>query len=169
MHNLVNENHASWYLIQTKPKQEFRALEQLENQGYNCFLPTLHVEKLNAGKLHFCVEPLFARYMFIQLDTVMSNWSPIRSTRGVTKLIEFGGRFAALSDECIKPLRDRHAGLPMRMLEPGNRVTILDGPFAGLEGIYEMPDGEARAMVLIQLISEPQKLSFAIAGLRKVA
>ncbi|MDB5729347.1 MAG: hypothetical protein JWQ00_2552, partial [Noviherbaspirillum sp.] len=51
----------SWYLIQTKPKQEFRALEQLENQGYTCFLPTLQVEGLITDKLHLCIEPLFAR------------------------------------------------------------------------------------------------------------
>jgi transcriptional antiterminator RfaH len=169
MHKLADVDHVSWYLIQTKPRQEFRALEQLENQGYTCFLPNLQVEKLVTGKLHLCIEPLFARYMFIQLNTTKSNWSPIRSTRGVSKLVEFGGRLATLSEECIQTLRERHFGQPKRMFAAGDRVAVSNGPFAGLEGIYEMPDGEARAMVLIELMSQPQKLSFAVTALRKVA
>jgi transcriptional antiterminator RfaH len=169
MHNFANIGHISWYLIQTKPKQEFRALEQLENQRYKCFLPTLKVEKLISGKLQVCEEPLFSRYMFIELDSITSSWSPIRSTRGVSRLVEFGGRFAALSDEYIQILRNSQVGSPKRIFEQGDRITISSGPFAGLEGIYEMPDGEARAMVLIELLSQPQKLSFSVAALRKVA
>lgn len=35
----------SWYLIQTKPKLEMLALENLANQGYECYLPMMNVEK----------------------------------------------------------------------------------------------------------------------------
>lgn len=45
-----------------------------------------------------------------------------------------------------------------------NRLT--EAPFAGTEGIYQMADGERRAMVLIELLSKQVRV--APASLRKV-
>lgn len=160
---------AAWYLAQTKSRQEFRALEQLQNQGFNCFLPTLVVEKLVHGKLEKCSEPLFSRYLFIELDLDRDNWSPIRSTRGVSKLVSFGGRLATLPDECIAELERVQDARPRSIFTPGERVAVVQGPFAGLEGIYQMHDGEARALILIELMNQPHKLKFAVQMLRKAA
>ena len=143
-------------------------MEQLENQHYQCFLPTLQVEKRRRGKLEIVNEPLFSRYLFIQLDTVSTNWAPLRSTRGVSKLIEFGGRFATVPAPVIDALHN-WSELPQKTeFEAGETVGIASGPFEGIEGIYQMPDGEARAVILIELICQPQKLSFKLDALRKV-
>lgn len=158
-----------WYVVQTRPRQEFRALEQLQNQGFTCFLPILHREQLRRGKVATCVEALFARYLFIQLDTVTSNWNPIRSTRGVSNMVAFGGRFAILSDAAVEALQSAAKSQPQRLFEPGERVAITAGPFAGLEGIYQVSDSEARAIVLIELLSRTQKLAFGVEMLRKTA
>jgi transcriptional antiterminator RfaH len=160
---------AAWYLVQTKSRQEFRALQQLENQGYTCFLPTLKVEKLVRGKLEATVEPLFSRYLFIRLDSIASRWAPIRSTRGVSNLVSLGGRYATLPDLCIEALKDEPEMAPRRLFNPGERVSIVRGPFAGLEGIYQLSDGDSRALVLIELMNQPQKLKLAVEMLRKAA
>jgi len=169
MSNSMPDAGAAWHLVQTKPKQEFRALEHLQNQGFCCFLPTIATEKLVHGKVVTCLEPLFSRYLFIRLSPTNGNWSPIRSTRGVSKLVAFGGRFATLPDDCIDALQGAQQIIPQRLFEPGERVAITRGPFAGLEGIYQLPDGEARALVLIDLMNQPQKLRLAVATLRKAA
>lgn len=158
-----------WYVVQTKPKQEFRALEQLENQRFTCFLPTLLVEKLVRGRLESREEPLFSRYLFLQLNEAASDTAPIRSTRGVSKLVTFGGRFATLPDACVEALQNRPRVAQRSLFSPGERITITQGPFAGLEGIYQLSDGEARALVLIELMSRPQKLTLAVEALRKAA
>ena len=169
MNNPILPERPAWHLLQTKPRQEFRALQQLQNQGYTCFLPTLQIEKLVRGKPETCTEPLFSRYLFIELSAETRNWAPIRSTRGVSKLVTFGNRFATLPDACIEALQSVPGQAPLRLFEPGERVTIIQGPFAGLEGIYQLTDGEARAMVLINLMNQPQKLKFAVDALRKAA
>ncbi|WP_460840255.1 transcription/translation regulatory transformer protein RfaH [Noviherbaspirillum agri] len=155
--------------MQTKPRQEFRALEHLQNQGFNCFLPTLKTERIIRGKVDTGVEPLFSRYLFVRLSQASGNWSPIRSTRGVSKLVAFGGRFAMLPDACVEALRGMQQMSPQKLFAPGERVAITSGPFAGLEGIYQLPDGEARALVLIDLMNQPQKLRLAVELLRKAA
>jgi transcriptional antiterminator RfaH len=159
----------SWYLVQTKPRQEFRALEQLENQGYRCYLPTLQIERVVRGNVKRCVEPLFSRYLFIQLDTSAGDWSPIRSTRGVSRLVAFGTRLATLPDTCVEALRKGQETVHRPLFEHGERVTITTGALAGLDGIYDMPDGDARALVLIELLNQPHRLKFAVDALRKAA
>lgn len=169
MSNPSDAAAVSWHVVQTKPKQEFRALEHLQNQGFTCFLPTLKTERIIRGKVDTCVEPLFSRYLFVRLSATSGNWSPIRSTRGVSKLVAFGGRFATLPDACVDALQGVQQMNPQRLFEPGERVAITSGPFAGLEGIYQLPDGEARALVLIDLMNQPQKLRLAVESLRKAA
>ncbi len=162
-----------WYLIHTKPRQEQRALENLVNQGYDCYLPLLATEKLQRAVLKVVQEPLFSRYLFIHLDTHQSSksWTPIRSTQGVSRLVTFGSEPAKVESELIEALRsriDQTNSTPERLFQPGERVQIRDGSFAGLEAIYQMPRGEDRAMVLIELLSKPVKLTLAPASLRKL-
>jgi transcriptional antiterminator RfaH len=160
---------SSWYVVQTKPRQEFRALQQLQNQCYTCFLPILKVEKLVRGRIETASEPLFSRYLFIRLDRGGSNWAPLRSTRGVSKLVAFGDRFAALPDGCVEALQHASQAMHRHLFSPGERIAIASGPLAGMEGIYQLTDGAARALVLMELVSQPQKLRFALDMLRKVA
>ena len=63
-----------WYAVHSKPKQEHRALENLQNQGFEAWLPMLALEKLRRGRLAQVVEPMFSRYLFIRMDTEHSNW-----------------------------------------------------------------------------------------------
>ena len=39
-----------WYAIHTKPRQEQRALLNLTQQGYGCYLPLLATERLRLGR-----------------------------------------------------------------------------------------------------------------------
>ena len=161
-----------WYLVHTKPRQEKCALENLQRQGYQCYLPTLPSEKLRQGVLVVTDEPLFPRYLFIRLgqgDSVQS-WAPIRSTKGVSRLVSFGVEPAKVTDSLVKALRAQEASVqaePERLFKPGERVRLTEAPFIGIEGIYQMADGERRVMVLIEILSRPVAVRVAPASLRK--
>lgn len=158
-----------WYVIHSKPRQEQRALENLERQGYRAWLPTIEMEKLRRGKLTRVIEPMFSRYLFIQLDKTQSNWSPIRSTLGVNKLVSFGNVPAVVPDALIQMLQQTEGSQRELLLKEGDAVQFVSGPLQGLEGILQQRDGELRAMVLIELISQPQRVSAAIEDIRPLA
>jgi transcriptional antiterminator RfaH len=158
-----------WYVIHTKPRQEQRALENLERQGYRAWLPTIEMERLRRGKLVQVIEPMFSRYLFIQLDKTQSNWSPIRSTLGVNKLVSFGNVPAVVPDSLIELLRQTDGLQREFLLKEGDAVQFVSGPLRGVEGILQQRDGELRAMVLIELISQPQQVSTRIEDIRPVA
>ena len=99
-------------------------------------------------------EPLFPRYLFIRLGRGDSfqSWAPIRSTKGVSRLVSFGVELAKVADSLVEALRAQVASVhaePERLFKSGERVRLTELPFAGIEGIYQMADGERRVMVLI--------------------
>jgi len=143
-----------WYAVHSRPKQEIRALENLQNQGFETWLPMLTMEKLRRGRLAEVTEPMFSRYLFIRLDTEQTNWAPIRSTLGVSRLVSFGNRPAPIADNLIQALRQMPDRPPERLLQAGQAVRMIDGPLKGLEAIYQQADGELRAMVLVDLMSK---------------
>jgi transcriptional activator RfaH len=170
----INSPSNNWYVIHTKPRQEQRALVNLEQQGYACYLPMITTEKLSRARLSMVEEPLFPRYLFISLDNGRQgqNWAPIRSTIGVSGLVTFGSSPAKIDPALIDLLRSQEAGLslsPERLFQKGERLRVTDGAFAGLEAVYQMPSGDNRAMVLIELMGKSAQMQIAPASLTKVA
>jgi transcriptional antiterminator RfaH len=166
------EEEMHWHLVHTKPKQEKCALENLLSQGYQCYLPTIPSEKMRHGVLTIGYEPLFPRYLFIRLGCggLAKSWSPIRSTKGVSRLVSFGMAPARVDDGLIELLQTQEASVktkPRPLFTPGENVRLTEAPFAGIEGIYQMADGQRRAMVLIEILSRPVAVRVAPASLRK--
>lgn len=163
-----------WYLVHTKPRQEKCALENLERQGYECYLPNFPKEKLLQSGVAIADEPLFPRYLFIRLGQghADQSWTPIRSTKGVSRLVSFGVEPAKVHDGLIDLLRDQEAsvqGVPERLFKAGERVRLTEGAFVGLEAIYQIADGERRVMVLIEMMSKPVAMSVALTSLQKIS
>jgi transcriptional antiterminator RfaH len=161
-----------WYVIHTKPRQESRALFNLASQGYKCFLPMIPRQKIKRGLIDIEQEALFPRYLFIQLDSNQSgkSWGPIRSTLGVSKLLTFGGVPAKAPKALVNVLREsveQLKGHPTKLFQAGDRLHVRSGPFAGLEAVFEMEDGASRAMVLIELLSRPTRITLPMTSLSK--
>ena len=164
---------SNWYLIHTKLRQEQAALENLERQGFECFLPQIRVEKLRRGALQVVQEPLFSRYLFIRLDADLGSqsWAPIRSTIGVSRLVTFGQNPATIDDDLVSIIRaqtDTNEVL-LRHFEPGQTVVVTEGPFTGFEAIYQMADSESRVFVLLNILSKSVNMSVAPTSLRKAS
>ncbi len=166
-------NTMAWFLVRSKPRQEAVALTQLVRQGYESYLPMFAAEKLVRRKPTVVQEPMFARYLFVRLDTSGQgqSWSPIRSTVGVSELVCFGSRPARVDAALITSLREREMKQqadPDALFSSGDSVRITEGAFAGLEAIYQMNDAEGRAMVLLDLLSKPVAMAIDAASLHRV-
>jgi transcriptional antiterminator RfaH len=163
---------SNWYLIHTKIRQERVALVNLERQGFECFLPLIRAEKLSRGALQIVQEALFPRYLFIRLGTGLESqsWAPIRSTLGGNRLVTFGQIPAKIDDELIAAMQTQSEGseVVLRHIEPGEQVVVTDGPFVGVEAIYQMADGDGRVVLLLNILSKQVKITVSPASVRKV-
>ncbi|MHB0774016.1 transcription/translation regulatory transformer protein RfaH [Halomonas sp. WWR20] len=161
-----------WYVVQCKGGESFRASEHLSNQGYRVFHPVLEVQKKRRGKLCWAAEPLFPYYLFLHLDRLSSNWRPIRSTRGVLRLVSFGSEPLAVPDALIETLqkcaqRSPEAQEANVYFRPGEMVEIAEGPFSELQAVFESQKGDERAVVLINMLHKQQRLELPIGQLRR--
>lgn len=154
-----------WYLVYTKPRQELVALENLQRQGYRCYLPQWQVLKRGRGSREWAEvdEPLFPRYLFVELDTSPTglSWAPIRSTTGVTSLVRFGQQPAKAPPGLIDALRAlelEHSTVANQPLMPGEVVRMREGPFAGLQAVYQCQDSKGRITVLLEVMSRPVRV-----------
>lgn len=130
-----------WYVIHTKVREEFRAHENLQAQGFEVFLPTCQVQKKLQGKIQLFTDPLFPRYLFIRLSDITSNWFPIRSTRGVSQLLGFGISVDPVEIpetilDCLKQRCTNDEPLH-ELFKPGELIEITQGPFKGFIGFFE--------------------------------
>ncbi|MDX1706513.1 transcription/translation regulatory transformer protein RfaH [Pseudidiomarina sp.] len=167
-------NTSKWYVIRSKPRQERRALANLENQEITTFLPEITITKLRRGKRTPITEALFPGYLFVQLDDYEGKFYKIRSTYGVTKMITFGDQPATIPDALIEELKQINETsdsikktMSEAILQPGDQVQINDGPFAGfIAKIIEL-DGDSRCIVLLDWLQKEVRASFDYNQLRK--
>lgn len=151
-------SQASWFAVYTKPRQEHTARENLERQGFRCFLPMAvnPYQRRSAGRPR--IEPLFPRYLFLNAVADQQSLGPVRSTRGVANLVRFGMKLVEVPVGIIDLIErrcDPETGLVR--LDPvpvavGDRVKVFDGPFAGIEGIFRERKGRNRALLLISML-----------------
>ncbi|MBV4369104.1 transcription/translation regulatory transformer protein RfaH [Erwinia sp. BNK-24-b] len=146
----------SWYLLYCKRGQLIRAKEHLERQAVHCLSPMIALEKLVRGKRTQVNEPLFPNYLFIEFDPEAIHTTTISATRGVSHFVRFGNLPATVPQDVIEALQSQPtATLPDPELpQPGDRVLITDGAFEGLKAIFTEPDGEARSMLLLNLLNK---------------
>lgn len=162
LRRLIELQNVHWYLVMSKPRQEDRALKNLTRQGYPCFLPKVGVERIRNGKIQINQEPLFPRYVFIQLSSSEHNWGPIRSTLGVTTLVRFGIEFAKVPTSVIESIQSFASAHKELAFEQGERILIKSGPFKGIEAEFRNLDGDARAIVLVELLHKIQMLPLVV-------
>ena len=154
-----------WLLLQTKSREESCAQEQLENQGCRVFCPYIGVEKISRGKRQVQQEPLFPGYLFLNIDDEQSSisFTSIRSTRGVSKIVRFGEDYTKLPQNLIDSIEKRvsqtHTPLSKNTPQQGDKVNITEGPFKGMEAIYQQANGAMRSMVLINLLHQQSSLT----------
>ena len=160
----------SWYLVHSKPRQEALALQQLQAQGYQVWLPML--KRLTPPRRQrtqgpFSWEPLFPRYVFFRPGSVEQSIAPARSTVGVARLVSFGHVPALMPHARLQELalweRQQHQldAAAVAGLQTGMSVRITDGPLAGLDALVQLPQQD-RVVVLLDLLGKSHTVTLPV-------
>jgi len=126
-----------WYALYTKPKHEFKAEIQLGEMGIECYLPKITQIKQWSDRKKKVIEPLFKSYIFIHVDN-SERYIAVQA-KSIVKIVNFHGTPATLPDWQIENLQKMLATNPdafvSELIKIGTSVKIIEGPFAGVEGI----------------------------------
>jgi len=159
----------NWFLLQTKSKQENRAVENLERQGVSSFCPMIRVEKVSRGTRVVKQEALFPGYLFVNFDQESVSSTTVRSTRGVSHFVTCAGAPVRVPEELIDQLVQRtdlvNDEMVSKLPKKGQQMEIVEGPFRGLNAVFSQPDGNQRAIVLINLLNQKVSASLPFTSL----
>ena len=150
---------SAWYVLMCKPRREEVAEANLINQGYRVYLPRLATQRRRDGRWIDTVEPLFPRYLFVAAGREQQSFAAVRSTLGVSDMVRFGGQRAAIPETVVESLRAREepgtgACAKRKVFQPGSAVRFRTGPFAGLDGVFNMEAGQGRAFILLEFLGK---------------
>ena len=154
------QGEGAWYVVATRPRQESVARDHLTRQGYNVLLPEIRLKKRRQNRWVAIVEPLFPGYLFAQIAFGRDDTAPIRSTRGCRDLVRFGEHHPPVPAVVLEALMSQAALVTESgpVFTAGETVRIEGGPFAGLTPVFDMPKGDDRAQVLIEMLGKVQQV-----------
>ena len=155
----MKKQTSKWFLVYTKAKEEQRAKKNLENQGFQIFLPMIAFAKMNQSKSAI-VEAMFPRYLFVNINLERDNWTCIKSTRGVSHMVVFGQRFAEIPKQVIAHLKsgadEKHIfrqAITRQEFQKGDTLVVAKGVFRDKEATFLSKKSKERVRILLRFVN----------------
>jgi transcriptional antiterminator RfaH len=150
-------------VVNTHPHKERLVIEHLARQGYQGYCPQLLQRVSHARKVSTVLRPMFPGYLFVALNAQGQLWSPISSTVGVRRIVQFGERPALIEGRFIEALKAREIdGSIIRPAAPyqvGDSIRLVGNAFEGVIANIVQLSGKDRITVLFDLLQRTVKLT----------
>ena len=159
-----------WVVVVTKPGQERRAKRELEQQGFETYLPMRL--SMNRKTRAMVALPFFPRYMFAKVGLSIQEWGKIWYTFGVHGLLGTAEQPVGVKEHFIERIRAQEEAGFIKIgleadgpqFEPGQKVRTLDE--FGFEGIFtERLDGK-RALILVSFLGRDSRFTVDLRKLK---
>jgi transcription antitermination factor NusG len=146
----------AWYAVSTRSRQEKTAAAMLDGLGIRHFLPLIEEERRWSDRRKVVAVPLFPGYLFVQIARTTELQLGIRKIPGVVDFV--GNNQGPLpvpkhEVENVQALLSRGTRCaPHPFLRAGDRVRVVGGALAGIEGTYVRSGAESVLVLSVELI-----------------
>ena len=145
-----------WYAVRTRSRHEKLVRDQLEARGLEPFLPLVDRWRRWKDRRKQVAFPLFPGYCFARFS--LRDRLAVVTARGVVGILGNGAGAVPVPDWEIEGVRRLVAStLPMDphpYLREGDRVEVVRGPLAGVQGILLRKGTRARLVVSVRVIQQ---------------
>jgi transcription antitermination factor NusG len=148
-------NTTPWWAMYTMARQEKKLMRNLVELGISFYAPVISRRfRSPNGRTRVTYQPLFSNYVFVCGDE-LQRYRCV-STGAVSRCLPVAQTGELLHDlKQIKSLIYLDAPLsPERRIEPGQKVRIRSGSFAGYEGIVVRREQEIRLLVSVRFMNQ---------------
>ena len=154
----ANELSVSWYVLHTKSRFENVVYDGLCKKSVDVFLPKVMVRSKRRDRKLMIRVPLFPGYVFVKTDLNPYRHLEILKTTGAVRLIGTQNSPIPVPDVTIDSLKIMVAGenevVTGRLLQKGDSVMVISGPFAGVTGTFVRYRGKDRVIVNIEALGQ---------------
>jgi len=149
-------NDQYWYALYTRPRNEKKIDGELNKLGLNTFLPVKTITKLWSDRKKVIKEPLFPSYVFVYAN--LKERLMALQPRGVIRMVSFNGQPTRIPEDQINAVRRIIESGQTPVVHPyfakGDKVQIVSGPLAGLEGFVIEHRGTSHLIMSIDCIRQ---------------
>jgi transcription antitermination factor NusG len=143
-----------WFGLHTRSNHEKVTATVLSHKGYDHYLPTYKSKRRWTDRVVESERPLFPGYVFCRFDPKARL--PILTTPGVVSVVGFGNDPAPIDDAEIDAVQAvLSSGLhtePCPFLREGQRIRVVTGALANLEGLLVRKKSEWRMIVSVAML-----------------
>ncbi|WP_184873988.1 UpxY family transcription antiterminator [Chryseobacterium sp. G0240] len=148
-----------WYVIYTRSRHEKKIAQQLSEQNFKVYLPTITTISQWSDRKKKVEKPLFSSYVFVYLKTIKDYHKAI-TIDGVVLFIKFSGKLVRVLDEEINRIKiflnqftqvELKNSLDLRI---GERKRINSGPFENYECEIIKIDNKQKVCVRIDSLQQ---------------
>jgi transcription elongation factor/antiterminator RfaH len=147
-----------WYVLHTRSRHESVVSDGLCKKSMEVFLPKIKVRSARRDRKAMIHIPLFPGYVFIKTDLHPHTHLEVVKTAGVVRLLGTHQGPVPVAEETIASLKIMVAAeMPIitgQRLQPGDRVMVVIGPFAGVIGTFVRYRNQGRVVVNIEALGQ---------------
>jgi transcription elongation factor/antiterminator RfaH len=152
------ELNRAWYVLHTRSRFEQVVSDGLEKKSLEPFLPKMTVMSKRRDRRKKIRVPLFPGYVFVKSDLNVYERLEIVKTVGVVRFVGNKDGPLFVPDESIDSLKIMASGdnqiATGSLLKKGDRVMVVEGPFAGVVGTFVRYRGGQRVVVSIEALGQ---------------
>jgi transcriptional antiterminator RfaH len=149
-----------WLVAYTKPRLEHVALQNLERQNFEVYLPRYKKFKNTDTGPVPVFEPMFPRYILFRPSKAEQSIEAVRSTKGISHLVRFGFEPGVVSTSMVSTIKafessQNQATLQeMSNFKAGQKVKLKHVALGSLEGLVQSVSSK-RIAVLLEILGRP--------------
>ena len=149
-----------WLVAYTKPRLELVALQNLELQNFEAYLPRYKKFKNTETGPVPVFEPMFPRYILFRPSKPEQSIETVRSTKGISHVVRFGFEPGVVSSSMVATLKEfetlqNQATLQeMSNFKAGQKVKLKHVALGALEGLVQSVSSK-RVAVLLEILGRP--------------
>lgn len=148
-----------WYALYVHSRAEKKVFGQLQELGYEAYLPLVTKIKKWSDRMKKVEEPLFKSYLFVRAD--IRFYYNVTNIPGVMKFVSFAKQPAVVPENQINAIKkycddytDEEKGLDTPELHEGQLVRITSGTMMGLIGRLAPINNRKRLIVYIESVGQ---------------
>lgn len=142
-----------WYVIYTKPRNEKKVAERLQQIGITVYCPMITVIKQWSDRKKKVQLPLLNSYVFVCLED--KEREKVFQVSGVVRYLFWLGKPAMVREEEIlalqEGLKEAMTSFEVKGIKVGDLLPIPSGPFQGKEGIIKQINKHSLQLILKEL------------------
>ncbi len=147
-----------WFVGVTHQAKEVLAKRELQNQGFETYLPMCLIEWARKPK----IKPFLPSYIFIGLNPDCDRWRSVFSTYGMRTVLCSGDKPQAAPDWIVNQIKEREVDGLVR-LPPKAQCKFKSGDVVKLRGspvdaIFDEVVDHRRAAVFLSLLGRANRL-----------